>query len=780
MKRNEVRFGSRQSKCVRPAPVNTWHDHETAEGGGYLDLYVKKYGRVPNPPAFPIPPGMAKELGEPVMWWDYPDGHGTVVARVVRFHPPSGGKTYRQCRPDGASWRWNMKGVEVPLYHAPDLARAQDGATVFIAEGEKCVNALRAWGLTATTNAGGASKFLPRHAGALVRFKCVILPDNDAPGRKHASLVVKLLRQAGCADVRVVNLPGLPEKGDVADWIADGGTPEKLAEIVAAAHQAAIEDEPAADAEPRERTKQRRGKTHAPDIDAGPTVRILAGELHRVATEAEAAIIAADLPIYQRGANLVRPATFDVTASHGETTIAAGLRSMDAPGLIDAMSSTARFEKFDGRSNGFVRCDPPQMAASILLSRAGQWNVPRIAGVITSPTLRPDGSLLLTPGYDPSTRLYHVRDPALQMPAMPDKPTKADADCAMDTLQGILAGFPFVSDTDRAVALSGMITPVVRAMMPVAPMHGIRATDAGTGKSFLVDVFSVTSTGRPCPVIAAGRDEAETEKRLVGLLLSGFPVISLDNVNGELAGDLLCQATERPLIKVRPLGASDTAEIENRVSVFATGNGLRVVGDMTRRTLICSLDAGVERPELRTFDFDPLQQVLANRGLYLAACLTVVRAYIAAGYPISLPPLASYGVWSNTVRSALVWLGCDDPVVAMNTARDDDPELAALREVVTAWAQYLTVGMRYTAKSIVDEAESRSLDPDTGRQTDRFRFPELRDALLKIAGERGSINTKRLGNWLQGREGRIINGLRVRRSKELHRTGVVVWFLEKA
>jgi putative DNA primase/helicase len=84
----------------------------------------------------------------------------------------------------------------------------------------------------------------------------------------------------------------------------------------------------------------------------------------------------------------------------------------------------------------------------------------------------------------------------------------------------------------------------------------------------------------------------ETEKRLVGLLLAGFPIASLDNVNGELGGDLLCQAIERPLIRIRPLGRSDIVEIESRATLFATGNALRGRGDMTRRTLVCDLDAG--------------------------------------------------------------------------------------------------------------------------------------------------------------------------------------------
>ena len=118
--------------------------------------------------------------------------------------------------------------------------------------------------------------------------------------------------------------------------------------------------------------------------------------------------------------------------------------------------------------------------------------------------------------------------------------------------------------------------------MQAAPLFAIRATTAGTGKSYLADLVAALSTARPCPVISAGSNEEETEKRLAGLLLEGFPLISIDNVNGELGGDLLCQAVERPLLRLRRLGASDIIEIEGRQTILATGNGLRVRGDMVR------------------------------------------------------------------------------------------------------------------------------------------------------------------------------------------------------
>ncbi|RYI98627.1 MAG: topoisomerase, partial [Acetobacteraceae bacterium] len=390
---------------------------------------------------------------------------------------------------------------------------------------------------------------------------------------------------------------------------------------------------------------------------SGPLIKLRGGQLHNEATAGEDALLAAGKPIYQRGNDLVRPAEQLVPASRGRTTRSACLIGVSAHGLVDHLCGAATWERFDARANEWIEVNPPMAVAQTILSRAGDWRFPRIAGVITTPTLRPDGSILAAPGYDLATRLYHLQDPDLQLHAAVKAPTRANAEAALKLLNALLDEFPFVDPVSRSVALSGLITPVVRGALSVVPLHAFKAYTAGTGKSYLADVASAISTGRPCPVASAAPDEAETEKRLVGLLLAGFPISSLDNVNGELGGDLLCQAIERPLVRIRPLGRSDIVEIESRSTIFATGNNLRVRGDMVRRTILCSLDAGVERPELREFKADPIATVMADRGRYVSACLIIVRAYAAAGRPDVLKPIASFEDWSNAVRSALVWLG---------------------------------------------------------------------------------------------------------------------------
>ena len=373
--------------------------------------------------------------------------------------------------------------------------------------------------------------------------------------------------------------------------------------------------------------------------DQRPVISLQGGKLSENASKAEAALIAAGAPFYVRNGEIVRPIIENVSALKGRRTKTVRLRAVTADMVRDYLSRAAKFEKYNARSKKFIEVDPPHDIANTLLGRDGNWNFPLLAGVITTPTLREDGSILSEPGYDPVTGLLLVAPPP--MPPIPEHPSRDDALAGLALLDRLLMEFPFVTAADRSVGLSALMTPVARGAMQVAPMHAVDAPEAGSGKSYLIDIASALATGEIAPAIAAGRNEEETEKRVAAELLSGQPIISIDNLNGELGGDLLCQAIERPIIKSRILGRSETRRIENTVTMFGNGNNFKVVGDMVRRVIRCSMDANMERPEERRFINDPVATVLADRGTYIVAVLTMVRAYLAAGCPDRAARLAA-------------------------------------------------------------------------------------------------------------------------------------------
>lgn len=181
----------------------------------------------------------SKPMGAAGGWWEiaryqYRDRAGDLLFEVIRYLKPDGGKVFQQCRPDGRGGAiWNLDGIQRVPYRLPELLQAE---TVYLPEGEKDVHTLEGWGLVASCNPGGSGNSA-LYAGWTDYFRdrhIVILPDNDKPGRKHAAAVAAALLGAA-ASVRIVELPGLPAKGDVTDWRGAGGTFERFRELCEAA-----------------------------------------------------------------------------------------------------------------------------------------------------------------------------------------------------------------------------------------------------------------------------------------------------------------------------------------------------------------------------------------------------------------------------------------------------------------------------------------------------------------------------------------------------------------
>jgi hypothetical protein len=120
------------------------------------------------------------------------------------------------------------------LYRLPELLTAQTDQPVLIVEGEKDADRLATLGFITTTNVGGANKWRDEYSEDLRGRHVVIIPDNDDAGRAHTEKVTRSLDGIS-ASVKVVELPGLPPKGDVSDWLDAGNKPETLRALIAAA-----------------------------------------------------------------------------------------------------------------------------------------------------------------------------------------------------------------------------------------------------------------------------------------------------------------------------------------------------------------------------------------------------------------------------------------------------------------------------------------------------------------------------------------------------------------
>ena len=156
--------------------------------------------------------------------YDYTNENGKVLYQVLRYH----GKNFRQRRPDGnGGWVWGLGDVKrVPFR----LAKIQHSEFVAVAEGEKDVLSLEQLGLIGTCNSGGAGNFKAELAVYLTGKHVAVFPDNDEPGRDHALKVAHLLAPVA-KSLKIVELPGLPAKGDITDFINAGGTVEQIREL---------------------------------------------------------------------------------------------------------------------------------------------------------------------------------------------------------------------------------------------------------------------------------------------------------------------------------------------------------------------------------------------------------------------------------------------------------------------------------------------------------------------------------------------------------------------
>jgi putative DNA primase/helicase len=503
-----------------------------------------------------------------------------------------------------------------------------------------------------------------------------------------------------------------------------------------------------------------------------PVIRVDAGEIARAADEASAALAARPSDLYQRGGLVVHPVLRPVAAADGRETRSHQVIIADEAYVGEAVTRAARVEAFDARRGAYVPKHCPALLIKTLLGR-GQYPFLRVLNrVIVAPTLRPDGSILERPGYDEVTGLLY--DPGgREFPLVPASPTRNDASAALGLYRGIFKTFPFVSDADLAVAIAGVLTALVRPSLTAAPLFAFTAPAAGSGKTLIVDGTSLIATGRIAAVISQGDTEQELEKRFGACLIAGDAFVVLDNCERPVGGPIVCQALTQQTLKTRLLGESVNIEVPCSATVFATGNNLIVSGDVTRRALLCSLDAQCERPELRVFDTDFLELVRAKRNELVIAGLTIMRAHVVTGAPSASPPIGSFTDWCRLVRDALVWCGMSDPCETMAKTRAADPRFAALAAVVDQWESVIGDATRKSAAELIKLVSDR----DEGSPSRPFMWPDFRDALLVVAGTTAStIDARRLGKWLAAVHGRIVGGRRI--VKDGTHAGVVRWRLD--
>ncbi|MFF2525929.1 bifunctional DNA primase/polymerase [Streptomyces liangshanensis] len=387
----------------------------------------------------------------------------------------------------------------------------------------------------------------------------------------------------------------------------------------------------------------------------------------------------------------------------------------------------------------------PKSCATVLGRK--DWPLPLLRGVVTSPVIRPDGSLLESPGYDRATGLY--LEPRVPLRRLQPQVTKESLERARDIVLGqVLADFPWVEQSDRANFLGALLTPIVRAYFHgPTQMVAITATAAGSGKTLLKDIlkycYGTADTAWP-------ENDTELRKSITTQLYgTGSPVVVFDNLpNGfVLKTPILSALLTGEHWGDRILGATGKVTMRNDRLWIATGNALRTGGDNGRRVLWVRLDPDCPDPDQRDgFRVGDLRPWLrANASTLVAALVTLVRAWLAAGAPIVRVRKGDYSEWASMMAGLLHYLGVEGWMADDANARNQDDEQQEWSLFLEMWRE------TYGAEAVATGAVIKGLPNHVPRKGD----------------EPPSAN--QLGIWLKARQGRYFGVHKVVMVVDSHR-----------
>jgi hypothetical protein len=638
----------------------------------------------------------------------------------------------------------------VPLFITESIPKGDAAVSI----GLCCVALLGVWNWRGSNEAGGKTALADWESTALNGRAVYITYDSDVMEKRevHSALArIRGLLESRNALVKLIYLP-VEEHGEkvgLDDFIAHAKAVGRT--------DAEIRDALLALATPDLRRLRARA------ADGGrPEILIMPGDQPEIVDKAERVLVAnaPQLRVFQRAGEVVRVVALEHETDWG------GLRRPVGTVQIAPVSTLNLQEIFDrqidwkrpAREGGETSVDCPPRIAATYLARIGEWRLPHLTGIIESPVLRLDGTILSARGYDEVTGLYlHSTE---DWPAIPDAPTRADAEGALRELLEPFSEFPFVDDATQSVLIAAILTAIQRRLLESAPLFAFDAPAQRSGKSLFAESLGVVATGRKPAATGIAKEGDELRKAITSALRENQAVINLDNITRPLDSPDLARAITQSEYADRLLGANRMLRLPTNVLWTVTGNNLVFRGDLPSRTLICRIDSVTERPEERTFKIaDLTAYLLANRKRLAKAALTILRSYHVAGRPRhNVRPWGGFDHWSREIREPLVWLGLPDPCATREQVIANDPERELTAEVFHAWRSVF--GDRVMlAREIVAAAQGGKND-------------ELRQALLMVAAKRddsNQIDARRLGNWCSTKAARVIDGLRMSPDRQFRR-----------
>ncbi len=376
----------------------------------------------------------------------------------------------------------------------------------------------------------------------------------------------------------------------------------------------------------------------------------------------------------------------------------------------------------DGRDklgNPIYKITPPPWFVVDDILTLPEWDhdtFPYLNGIIRCPVIAPDGSLVASPGYHKSSRLYYEPDPKLSIPAIPDQPTDEDNARAKDLFfKELFIDFPFKEQADRANALAFLLTPFVRSLIKgPTPMGIIDAPVQGTGKGLLALCIGIVAAGevRATPMPTA---KEEWQKTITALLVSSAQVVLFDNMTGVLYSPDLAAVLTAEVWSARLITTPEMVNLPVMCLWLGTANNLDAKEDMPRRIVIIRMDAGMEKPDERepgSFRHkDLLSWAREHRGDLIWAALVLVRAWLSRGRPDGPQNMGSYESWSRILGGILQVAGVPGFLKTQQARRKtSDSDSALWRAFCNAWYDKFAGSIK-GVKDLFDVVEAGELLP---------------------------------------------------------------------
>lgn len=447
--------------------------------------------------------------------------------------------------------------------------------------------------------------------------------------------------------------------------------------------------------------------------------------------------------------------------------------------LKDFAERNAAYER-PGEKGIMHDCSIPADIISRILAKNGERNLPKLNGLLSAPTIKLDGSIIQTPGYDEASGMY-LQIKGQEFPTIPDQISDEDILYSTSRLLEPFDKFAFSNSTSRSVLLAALLTAVVRSSVKTRPAFAFDAPAAGSGKTLLGSCVSALGggTGATQPAI---EDDDELRKVFTTLLRQGTSDIFLDNVIGILDGAAINHLLTAPIYQGRILGQSETISVPNNAILLLTGNNLRIHKDLMRRVLVCRLDTGLEKPYTKHYSFCPLGMIRADRMEFVRHALVIIKGSLERPSPNTDSNLGSFEEWDYLVRRSILivcelikqnqaysHLELSDPIQEMLNSSGHDPESATI-DLLLRSMRGLYQNEAQASRAIYENINGFNYCNDTNQEY-RTMAKEALDTINDDMG--GKLTPRKFGAWLLNRKDRVINSLKLVGVKDAKSQGYI-------